>query len=74
MPRLCYDGAERAVLAYADEVSRGYRAQDETFAAVRSHLGDEQAVELTVVIGFYEMICRVLEALQVDLEDDFEPF
>lgn len=69
-----YDEAERAVLQYTDEVSRGYRASDEAFADVRQHLDDGQVVELTVTIGYYEMICRVLEALQVDVEDDFEPF
>ncbi len=69
-----YDERERAVLTYTDEVSRNYRASDESFAALRNHFDEEQVVELTIVIGFYEMICRVLEALQVELEDDFQPF
>jgi alkylhydroperoxidase family enzyme len=67
-----FDAQEKAVLAYSDEVSGGYRARDDTFAALRAFLDDEQVVELTVVIGFYEMVCRVLEALQIELED--EPF
>ena len=70
----CFDAQERAVLAYTDEVSRHYRAQDATFAALEGFLDSEQLVELTVVIGFYEMICRVLEALQIELEEgEFEP-
>ena len=70
----CFDAQERAVLAYADEVSRRYRAQDATFAELRGFLDTEQIVELTVVIGFYEMVCRVLEALQIELEtDEFQP-
>jgi len=69
-----FDDQARAVLAYTDEVSRGYRAQDATFAALRGFLSDEQVVELTVIVGFYEMVCRVLEALQIELEEeDFEP-
>jgi alkylhydroperoxidase family enzyme len=69
-----FDAQERAVLAYTDEVSRHYRAQDATFAALQGFLDSEQLVELTVVIGFYEMICRVLEALQIEIEEDeFEP-
>ena len=65
-----FDDQERAVLAYTDEVSRGYRARDATFAALNGFLDDEQVVELTIAIGFYEMVCRVLEALQIELEDE----
>lgn len=67
-----YGAAERAVLQYTDEVSRNYRASDATFAELRKHLDDEQVTELTIIIGYYEMVCRVLEELQVDLEE--EPF
>jgi alkylhydroperoxidase family enzyme len=70
-----FDERERAVLAYADEVSRHYRVKDETFAALKAFLDDEQVVELTIAIGYYEMVCRILEALQVEIEDeDFVPF
>jgi len=67
-----FSEADRAVLAYTEEVSRGYRASDATFAEVRRHLDEGQTVELSIVIGYYEMVCRVLESLQVELED--EPF
>jgi alkylhydroperoxidase family enzyme len=70
-----FDEQERAVLRFTDEVSRGIRASDAAFAALRVFLNDQQIVELTVTIGFYEMICRVLEALQVENEDEaFKPF
>lgn len=69
-----FDETERAVLRYTDEVTRGYRASDATYAALKPALNDAQIVELTVTIGFYGMICRVLEALQVDIEADFKPF
>ena len=65
-----FDPAERAVLQYTDEVSRGYRASDATFTELRKHLDDEQVTELTITIGYYEMICRVLEGLQVELEEE----
>jgi alkylhydroperoxidase family enzyme len=65
-----FNAQERAVLAYTDEVSRLYRAQDATFAALQGFLDSEQIVELTIAIGFYEMVCRVLEALQIELEDE----
>lgn len=69
-----FDTQARAVLAYVDEVAGGYRAQDATFAALRDFLDNEQIVELTVIVGFYEMVCRVLEALQIELEEEtFKP-
>ena len=65
-----FNEQELAVLAYTDELSRTYRVADDTFAAVRGFLDEEQVVELTVVVGFYEMVCRILEGLQVELEED----
>jgi len=65
-----YDPAERAVLRFTDEVSRGYRASDEAFAALKEHLNEEQITELAIVIGFYEMVCRILESLQVETEGE----
>lgn len=38
-------------------------------ARVRQHLDDRQVVELVVTIGYYGLVCRVLETLGVDRED-----
>lgn len=62
------DDATRAVLALADELFRGVRASDEAVVAVRRHLDDRQLVELVVTIGFYGLVCRVLETFGVDKE------
>jgi alkylhydroperoxidase family enzyme len=63
-----FDGRERAVLAYTDAVARDIRVRDETFARLRTFLNEEEIVELTAVIGYYDMACRILVALEVDLE------
>lgn len=63
-----YNEQERAVLQYTDEVTQNIRVKDDTFAAVRSFLNEEGIVELTTTIGYYGMVCRILEALQVELE------
>jgi alkylhydroperoxidase family enzyme len=69
-----FDPQEQAVLRYTEEVSRGYRASEETFRALTGFLDDERITELTITIGYYEMVCRVLEALQIELEaEDFVP-
>lgn len=63
-----FNAREAAVLRYTDEVTENVRVKDETFAGVRGFLSEEGVVELTATIGFYCMACRILEALQVDLE------
>ena len=65
-----FSDKERAVLAYGEEVIRDVRAREETFAELRKHFDEEASVELTVTIGFYCMVSRILENLQVELEED----
>ena len=64
----CFGAQARAVLQYTDEVTQQTRASEETFQAVKKILSEEQIVELTLVVGYYGMVCRVLETLQVDLD------
>ena len=63
-----FDERERAVLAYTDAVARDIRVRDETFARLLTFLNEEEIVELTAVIGYYGMACRILVALEVELE------
>jgi len=63
-----FDPRERAVLTYADTMTRDVAVPDEVFAAVKRHFNDRQLVELTVLIGTYNMNARVLRALELDLE------
>lgn len=65
-----FDGRERALLRYADEVTQQVRAGEQTYAQLREHFNEQALVELTVTIGFYGMVSRILENLQVELEDD----
>ena len=63
-----FNGRERAVLQYMDEVIRNIRVKDDTFAALRSFLTEEGILELTTTIGYYGMVCWILGALQIELE------
>jgi AhpD family alkylhydroperoxidase len=63
-----YDDRQRAVLAYADQMTKQIKVDDPTFAAVRGFFDDQEMVELTATIGFYHLVSRFLVALQVDLE------
>jgi 4-carboxymuconolactone decarboxylase len=42
--------------------------QDDVFAAVKTHLSDRQIVELSVLIGAYNMHTRVMSSLRIDAE------
>ena len=63
-----FSDSERAALAYTDTMTRDIVVPDEIFAEVERHSNARQIVELTVLIGTYNMNARVLQALRVDLE------
>jgi len=64
-----FDDTEQAVLRYTDEVAVNIKVSDETFAQLKKAFSDQQIVELTITIGYYGMVSRFLEALQVELEN-----
>ena len=47
---------------------------DATFATLQKALGNEQIVDLTITIAFYNAVVRVLATLQIDVEDDYMPY
>jgi 4-carboxymuconolactone decarboxylase len=63
-----FSASERAALAYADIMTREIVVPDSVFAEVDRHFNARQIVELTVLVGTYNMNARVLQALQLDLE------
>jgi alkylhydroperoxidase family enzyme len=63
-----FSARERAALAYADVMTRDIVVPDDVFAEVERHFDKRQIVELTVLIGTYNMNARVLQALRLDLE------
>lgn len=66
----CYDGLERAVLAYTDAlVFDGGRVADGVFAALKKSLSDEQILELTYITALYDMHAVVTRALRLEYDD-----
>ena len=63
-----FSARERAALAYTDAVTRDLVVPDAVFAEVRRHFNERQVVELTVLIGMYNMHGRVFSALKIDPE------
>ncbi len=70
----CFSPAERAVLAWTDAlVYDGGRVADGVFDALRSHLDDEEILELTYITCMYEMHATMSRALRVEFDDRDEP-
>lgn len=64
-----FDAADRAVIALTLEMTRGVAVGDATLKDVRRILGDDrQVVELVGVVAAYNMVSRVLVALEVEPE------
>ena len=65
-----YSDRERATLQYVDEVTQSVKVQDATFVALKKHLDNASIVDLTLSIGFWGMVARILVPLQVEVEKD----
>ena len=68
------DALTRQVLRAAREMTTDGTMCDASFAALRQALGNEQVVDLTITIAFYNAVVRVLATLQIDVEDDYMPY
>ena len=68
------DVMAKTVLLAAREMTRDGAMSDRTFTTLQSALGNEQVVDLTVAIGFYNAVVRVLATLQIDVEEDYMPY
>ena len=62
--------AQWAALAYADAMTMHVTVPEEIFQSVRTHFDDRQVLELTVTVAAYNMVSRVLVALEVRPGDD----
>jgi len=57
--------AQWAALGYADAMTMHVTVPEEVFGAVRAHFDEQQVLELTVTVAAYNMVARVLVALDV---------
>ena len=66
----CWSPVERAVLAYTDcLVLQGGRVPDGIFDALKTHLSDEEILELTYVTATYDMHATMSRALRLEYDD-----
>ena len=70
----CFTPLERALLAYTDAlVYDGGRVADDVFAALKTHLSDEEILEFTYTTCLYEMHATMSRALRTEYDDRPEP-
>ncbi|MGH3279066.1 MAG: carboxymuconolactone decarboxylase family protein [Trebonia sp.] len=62
-----FGAVERAVLRLADEMHAG-QVSDATFTAVAAATSTEEATELVVLLGHYQGVARIIQALGVQTE------
>jgi AhpD family alkylhydroperoxidase len=64
-----FDALQRDVLALTDAMTREVQADAALVESLRQRLGERQLVELVTTIAAYNMVSRVLEALQIHSDD-----
>ena len=64
----------KAVLRAARELTAQPQLSDATFAELRKGFDNEQMVDLLMTISFYAAVVRLLAALQIDVESDYQPY
>jgi len=64
-----FDEEERAILQYVDEVAQNVKVADGTFDALNKHLNEQSIVELTLAIGWWGMLARLLVPLEVEVDE-----
>lgn len=60
---------ERLAMRYAAAMTRDIRVPDALFAEIRKRFNEAEVVELTAAIATYNMVARILVALEVNPED-----
>lgn len=64
-----FDAREQAVLAFTDAVVREVKAPEPLYAGLAAHCSPQEQMEVIVTIGFYMLVSRLLENLELEVED-----
>lgn len=64
-----FDAREQAVLAFTDAVVRQVKAPEPLYRVLAAHCSPQEQMEVIVTIGFYMLVSRLLENLELEIED-----
>jgi alkylhydroperoxidase family enzyme len=68
------DALAKLVLRAAREMTDDRAMSDATFAALHRELDNDRLMELIIAIATYNSVIRILNTLQVDLEDSYRQY
>lgn len=68
------DEPARLVLRAAREMTEQGEASAPTMQALAGFLDSERLVDLVITIGFYNAVVRILATLQIEVENEYEPY
>ncbi|MEO0883075.1 MAG: carboxymuconolactone decarboxylase family protein [Pseudomonadota bacterium] len=60
---------QRGIIRFVDDLVVNVRASDDTFQPMLESYGPDGVQELTLITGYYMMVCRFLETFDVEIED-----
>jgi len=63
-----FSNDDKLIIKYAEDLTLKGQVDDELFRQVRDRVGQQNILDLTAAIAFWNMMARNLNALQVDLE------
>lgn len=66
--------ADRIAVSAAHELASSADLRDETWASLISAVGQQEALDLLCAAAYYSMAVRLLHALDVDNEEEYEPY
>ena len=61
-------GRDATLMAFADQLSTGTTVDDATWASLRSFYDEAQALEATILVGFYRMMAGFVNTIGVERE------
>lgn len=68
-----FDERERAALRCAEEIHE-LSVSDEGFRQLRDSFDDSEAIEIVLLVAFYETVARVIQALALEVEPEYARF
>jgi alkylhydroperoxidase family enzyme len=63
-----FSAKEKAMLAYCRQVLTGYRVSNEVFAELEKHFDPTAIIDLSLILGWYQLCSSILLPLQVEIE------
>jgi 4-carboxymuconolactone decarboxylase len=63
-----WSGRDATLMAFADQLTAGTTVDDATWAALRAFYDEAQALEATILVGFYRMMAGFVNTIGVERE------